>query len=163
MRKLPRLHGESKTRLHNCWTEIKRRCLWSGADNFHNYGGRGITVHPPWVMDYRRFAAYVRKHIGDPRPGMSIDRIDNERGYVPGNIRWADRVTQSSNTRRNVWVEYDGKRMTMKQWAAHLNINYWTLVSRIKKRKMPIAVALSSAKLPTGGAGTKLRRQRLAV
>lgn len=61
-------------------------------------GGRGITVHPEWVDSFEAWF----EHVG-PRPdGMSLDRIDNESGYVPGNVRWATRAEQQANRRKAV-------------------------------------------------------------
>lgn len=140
-RKLPKqqrrvgqfVHGESKTVLHNLWTEVRRRCFHRGGSNYKAYGGRGITMHKPWADDYREFAKYVRKTIGEPPAGLQLDRINNSKGYVPGNLRWATRSQQCNNTRRNRWIKFDGKRLTLSQWAVTLGLSQSTLNARFMR------------------------------
>lgn len=74
------------------WKNAKDRCLNPNHQAWRNYGGRGITFHPPWIKDFDAFLA----HVGPKPPGTDLDRIDNNSGYVPGNLRW---VTRSRNTR----------------------------------------------------------------
>lgn len=91
-------HGMSGTREYHVWSAMKTRCLDPGSRSFPDYGGRGITVHPEWVDSFEAWF----EHVG-PRPdGMSLDRIDNESGYVPGNVRWATRAEQQANRRKAV-------------------------------------------------------------
>jgi hypothetical protein len=88
--------GISKDPAYSCWENMVQRCTNIKAESWKDYGGRGITVYPPWIRDFRKFA----KCIG-PRPNKdySIDRIDNSRGYEPGNVRWATYKEQSANKR----------------------------------------------------------------
>lgn len=65
-----------------------------------DYGGRGIRMYKEWFDGYQAFRAYVKSNIGDrPKPEYTLDRIDNDRGYVPGNIRWASKMLQVYNRR----------------------------------------------------------------
>lgn len=94
--KANRTHGWSGTQEYNAWLAMRKRCLNPKDGAYDRYGGRGITVAADWVNDFPAFLA----HIGPkPSPDFSLDRIDNERGYEPGNVRWADRSTQSRNRR----------------------------------------------------------------
>lgn len=119
------------SKVYATWVGLKQRCLNPKSQAYHRYGGRGITVCPEWAADFGLFYA----HIGDPpTPAHSIDRIDNNRGYEPNNVRWATRKEQSNNISTNTWIDFDGKRMTWAQWADHLNVPYNLLMTRVKKR-----------------------------
>lgn len=89
-------HGYTKTHRaeYKIWGGIKQRCLNPNSTFYHRYGGRGITICAEWRDD---FAAFL-EHVGPrPSPDMSIDRIDNDRGYEPGNVRWATQTQQVRN------------------------------------------------------------------
>jgi hypothetical protein len=74
-----------------------RRCENPNDQAYPRYGGRGITVCPEWRAD---FAAFLRDVGRRPNPELSIDRIDNDRGYEPGNVRWATAKQQANNRRK---------------------------------------------------------------
>jgi hypothetical protein len=82
---------------YRCWLAMKSRCFNKAQIGFKNYGARGITVCDEWKHNFEAFLAYIGHK---PTPEHSIDRIDNDRGYEPGNVRWADRHTQNKNQRR---------------------------------------------------------------
>lgn len=104
-----RTHGQSKTALYSLWTQMKQRCLNPRDDKFPAYGGRGIKVCAEWLNSFEVFA----RDMG-PRPyGMSIERMDNDGDYEPGNCRWATPREQSANKRNNIWVEWQGERMIL--------------------------------------------------
>ena len=80
---------------HRSWRNAKRRCFDPNHRQYKDWGGRGITMCAEWVHDFAAFYA----HIG-PRPdGHTLDRIDVNGNYEPGNVRWADQSTQSKNKR----------------------------------------------------------------
>lgn len=90
-------HGLSQTPEYKCWQQIKARCLNANHKAYPDYGGRGVTVSPEWVDDFRAFLAYV-----GPRPSdqHSLDRFPNHNGnYEPGNVRWATAEEQNNNRR----------------------------------------------------------------
>ena len=101
--------GASRHYLWSTWVDMKRRCFNRNRKDFYRYGGRGITVHEPWVNDARAFVDWMDENLG-PRPeGHSIDRIDNDGNYEPGNLRWADQKTQSQNRGRHIKNKIGGQ------------------------------------------------------
>lgn len=125
-------HGLCKTNAFYVWYGAKNRCYNPNATGYENYGGRGITMYEPWINDFAAFYEYVSQleHFGEA--GYSLDRIENDENYEPGNLRWATRAEQNRNQRRNVIVEYDGQEMTLAEAAEKSGINYQTLHSRYK-------------------------------
>ncbi len=99
-----RTHGMRNSPEYSSWMAMKARCLDAGNKDYPRWGGKGVSVFSEWQQSFESFFA----HIG-PRPdGTSLDRIDNTRGYEPGNVRWATKNEQASN-RSDTWcVEIDG-------------------------------------------------------
>lgn len=91
-----RKHGGRNTPEYVAWNAMVQRCTRESHPAFKNYGKRGITVCAEWRHDFSAFLA----HIGQrPSADYSLDRIDNERGYEPGNVRWATYDVQMRNRR----------------------------------------------------------------
>ena len=92
-------HGLSQSGdSYNRWDSIKQRCFNPLSKDFKNYGQRGISMHGPWVSNFPRFFGYI-KSLGERPKGYSLDRINNDGGYEPGNLRWASASTQRRNQR----------------------------------------------------------------
>ena len=108
-----RSHGMARTPEYAAWRGMKSRCLNPNRPNYADYGGRGIAVCDRWLESFENFLADM-----GPRPaGMSLDRIDVNGNYEPGNCRWLDATTQQYNKRklsgttsRFVGVSLDGGR-----------------------------------------------------
>lgn len=85
--------------LYTRWMRIRRRCFSPQAHNFKHYGGRGITLYAEWRDDFAAFAEWIDVNLG-PRPaGKTLDRINNDGDYKPGNLRWATQAEQNANKR----------------------------------------------------------------
>ena len=100
--------------LRATWTGMIRRCHTPTDGTYWRYGGRGITVCDRWRQSFELFAA----DMGERPVGTSIDRIDNSRGYEPGNCRWATREEQRRNQGRSHLVEFRGRVQPIAAWAA---------------------------------------------
>jgi hypothetical protein len=95
-------HGKSETRVYGIWLHMRGRCLVPTNHRYPLYGGRGITICERW-MTFQNFY----EDMGDPPPGMSLDRIDNSRGYSPDNCRWATQRQQVHNSRSTKLTDAD--------------------------------------------------------
>lgn len=95
------IHGYTGHPLMNTWNGIKLRCLNPKAINYERYGGRGIKIYQPWLDDDPvAFCDWIDQNLG-PRPANhTLDRIDNDGNYEPGNLRWATRLQQNRNRRK---------------------------------------------------------------
>jgi len=120
-------HGGCGTRLYRIWKDMRRRCNNPNRPDYSRYGGRGITVCAEWD-DFAVFRDWAE--ASGYNDALTIDRIDNDGNYTPGNCRWVTIQRQSYNTRRNVFVTHSGKTQTLTEWAKETGINYGTLATR---------------------------------
>lgn len=107
-------HGLSNTKAYKTWCSVKRRCYDKKCRSYEQYGARGVTMYGPWINDPAAFIAYIGEA---PSGNYTLDRIDNSKGYEPGNIRWATPTAQANNKTNNKFVVYRGARMTLSQLA----------------------------------------------
>jgi hypothetical protein len=83
--------------LRSIWHNVKQRCNNPNSTSYRTYGGRGIKMHPPWEESFELFM----KDVGlRPSPELSLDRIENDGNYEPGNVRWATAKQQVDNRRK---------------------------------------------------------------
>jgi hypothetical protein len=92
-------HGMSKHPLYSTWGNMILRTCDPSAQNWEDYGGRGIQTYEPWRTDATAFINWIMENLG-PRPdGCTLDRIDNDGHYEPGNLQWGTRAQQTANRR----------------------------------------------------------------
>lgn len=116
--------------LYNSWVNMRQRCNNPNNPSYHNYGGRGIMVCPEWEASFETFLSDVGER---PNPRMTLDRIDNEKGYSPGNIRWATKQDQANNMRPNLLVTAFGRTQTLAEWSRETGISQNALHLRLKR------------------------------
>lgn len=126
-----RTHGLTKHPLYSVWSGMIQRCTNANAANNYRYGGRGITVYSPWKEDFKSFYDWAIN--AGYKEGLTLDRIDNDKGYCPENCRWANRIEQQNNTRRNHVFIYNGNTHTLAEWARILQVNPETLRCRLNR------------------------------
>lgn len=123
----PEKHGMSKTREHNSWSDMLSRCYNPKVQKYRYYGGSGIGVCEEWQ---RSFVAFY-EHMGPCPPGHTLDRIDGNKDYEPGNCRWVTQKQQMRNTRRSRMYTHNGKTQCLTDWANEHGLNESTLRRRL--------------------------------
>lgn len=123
-------HGMSRTRLYKEWRRMKERCSLKTADNYEDYGGRGITVCPEWRDSFETFLNWSMAN--GYQDDLTIERIDNDGPYSPENCRWATKEEQANNKRNNRLITFNGRTQTLAQWAREIGIRRDTLRKRLE-------------------------------
>lgn len=124
-----RTHGKTNTRIFRIWHKMKDRCYNPHHVHYPDYGGRGITICPEWKDNFQTFYDWAMSH--GYSDDLSIDRIDDDKGYCPENCRWATALEQQNNTRWNRKITYNGKTLSVARWADKLGMPYTTLYGRL--------------------------------
>src|SRR6266550_2289735 len=126
---------------YNSWWSLFGRCENPKNAGFGDYGGRGIAVCPRWRDSFEHFL----EDMGERPLGMSIERINNDKGYEPGNCRWATAKEQSRNTRRNRRYVVHGVSLVLLDWCLKYDLVYDRVRSRLRYG-WPIEKALTLPK-----------------
>lgn len=135
-----RKHGQHKTRLYKIWSNMLQRCGNPKNDNYQRYGAKGINVCEEW-KDFQAF--YKWATANGYTENLSIDRIENSKGYCPENCRWETPQAQTDNRGCTHNISFNGKTQTLKRWAEETGIPYKNLLWRINKG-WPIDRALTT-------------------
>lgn len=126
-------HGQSLgngTKLYCTWKRVKQRCLNPRNPKYPEYGGAGREMYLPWQEDFSLFAA----ELGDPpSPAHTVERKDNSKGYVPGNIKWATKSEQARNTKRNVMITIGDTTLCMTAWCELTGVCELLAAARINR------------------------------
>lgn len=129
------------------WYAIKDRCNNPNNKSYINYGGRGISICEKWENDFVAFLSDVGKR---PSKEYTLDRINNNGNYEPGNTRWATRIEQIGNRRTTINITYKGQINTLAAWCRELGLSYPIIRVRISRDRWPIERAFETPVLPTG-------------
>lgn len=118
--------GGKQSKTHRCWTGILSRCLNPNRKKWASYGGRGIKVCKRWLV-FENFLA----DMGESPEGLTIERINNDGDYEPGNCRWATNFEQSHNKQNNRIITFNGKTLCLQEWARVVGIKRETIARRL--------------------------------
>jgi hypothetical protein len=119
-------HGQYGTRAYKSWYSMLQRCGNKNNKAYKNYGGRGIRVCRRW----KKFENFY-SDMGDPDPGMSLDRKKVHDHYKPTNCRWVSDITQANNRRNNFRIRWKGKERTLAEWSREVGIKSSIIRRRI--------------------------------
>lgn len=126
---------------YGVWQGMRSRCNNPKNKRYSQYGGRGIRVWPEWDASFPAFYSSIGPR---PGPGYSLDRIDNSKGYEPGNVRWATNKVQSRNKSTNHVIEFAGLSLTLAEWADRLSISSSLLRARLGRLGWSVEKALTA-------------------
>jgi hypothetical protein len=124
---MSRRHGLSKTRTWKTWQAMHGRCSHPSVNGYERYGGRGIKVCERWKLFENFF-----EDMGERPAGASLDRIDVNGDYEPGNCRWSSRIEQARNRRDSIKFTWNGVTKHINQWAEETSLSIDTIAQRIK-------------------------------
>lgn len=134
--KLNYKNGMSNTRLAFAYWNMINRCTRPDNYEYNNYGGRGITVCPEWLNKNDGFVNFCNWALDNGyNNNLTLDRIDNYKGYSPNNCRWVDRYIQANNKRHNHRLKINGEIDTVGNLARKYNVSYWNLLHYAKGGK----------------------------
>ena len=139
----PETYPISRTPEYKTWQNMRTRCFYQKHIDYQNYGARGITVCDRWNNSFDLFILDMGPKPTDGINKWSIDRINNDGNYEPGNCRWVTSSEQRRNTSRNKWITAFGKTMCLGDWAREVGISAITIWHRINKQKRPPEIALT--------------------
>lgn len=124
-------------KMYQSWCKMKSRCNNPNNPAYKNYGARGIKVCDRW----QDFDKYI-EDMGHRPEGMTLERIDNDKGYYPENCRWATKAEQNRNTRKNRHFTLDGVTKILSDWVKESDVKPSTVYQRYYVYKWPIDKAL---------------------
>lgn len=131
-----------RQKLYGILRMVKKRCTDKEYEHYKNYGGRGITLCEEWSGE-EGFDNFVKWSMESGyKEGLTLDRIDNDKGYSSDNCQWATRKHQSNNKRNNIWITLNGETKTLMEWCEYYNVPYGRVEARFSKMGWTIEDAL---------------------
>lgn len=143
-------HGQTNTRLYHIWCTMKARCNRPTAQKYNRYGGRGIKLCDEW-QTFENFHEWAINN--GYAENLSIDRIDNDKGYYPENCRWATNIEQANNTSKTRRVNAFGETHTIREWSAITGVDFKLISRRLAKGWEPEPALTVPKYYYKGGAG----------
>ena len=138
-------HLMNKSRLHQIWCGMRKRCSNPNCIAYNNYGGRGISVCNEWSDNENGFVNFMKwSYNNGYLETLTLDRIDVNGNYSPNKCRWISKKEQARNTRKNRMITYKGETKCLAEWAEILDINYGTLLSRLDRSKWSVEKAFET-------------------
>jgi hypothetical protein len=141
-------HGLRYLVEYSLWLNMKQRCTNPKFNNYHLWGGRGITMCDRWLNSFENFYEDMGSQ---PAKRMGIDRIDNELGYYKDNCRWATPKEQNNNTRRNRYLTFNGITKSLSTWAEELGVNSPVARKRLERGYTKMEDIFSKSKFNNNG------------
>ena len=118
-------------RVYRIYHNMKSRCYLPTFSKYQYYGGKGIKMCQEWLSSFNNFYNWAMEN--GYKDDLTIDRIDTNKDYCPGNCRWVDMVVQNNNTRKNHYVTYNGETKSVAEWSKIYNINRCVLNNRLRR------------------------------
>lgn len=126
-------HGMSGSRLYQDWANIKSRCYNPKNPAYKRYGARGITMCCDWYNSFDAFAKWALSN--GYKDNLTIERIDNDKGYSPDNCKWISKGEQAGNRGSNISISFNGETHNLSEWCKIYQKNYQLVYNRIHKYK----------------------------
>lgn len=123
-------HSGKGTRLYGIWTGMKTRIFNPNDHSYHKYGGNGLTMCDEW-LDFAKFKEWAMGNGYSDE--LTIDRIDNSKGYHPDNCRWVDMVVQQNNRTNNVMCVYNGEKVPLNKLYKDLGISRYSCEKKYRR------------------------------
>ena len=137
-------HGLSKTRLYSIFRGMKNRCYNPNEPAYKNYGMKGIKICDSWLKDIRNFYSWAL--LNGYNENLTIERIDNSKGYCAKNCRWIPLGEQSKNTSYNLNITYLNKTQCLAKWCEELGLDKQLTQQRLKRDKWSVERAFNTKK-----------------
>lgn len=142
--RLMKTHGQKKTRLYRIWAGMKTRCLNQEVAVYPRYGGKGVTLCDEW-MSFEGFQKWA--NASGYKKDLTIERMDNDGNYEPGNCTWISMGRQSWNRSNTIWIAYNGETKSLPEWCNSLGLSYQMVFSRLKYLKWSVEKAFETPNL----------------
>ncbi len=141
---LNKTHGQWQTRAFSAWVAARKRCFNPRYQSFKDYGARGITMCERWRNDFSEFL----RDMGPCPDGLTLERINNNGNYEPGNCEWASYTDQGRNRRNTIRITHEGRTLTLMEWSEITGVSP-SLIRQRYYKKLPLFVP--SRKRPPSG------------